>query len=67
MWDDKPFREELEKLGEAEVKSIIARGDQWVNLQNRVTVAQLWLREKWSRGEMSAISEWNPLHKKLTA
>lgn len=46
IWDDKPFREELEKLGEAEVKSIIARGDQWANLQNRGTVAQLWLREK---------------------
>ncbi len=46
MWDDKPFREELEELGESEVKSILARGDQWANLQNRVNVAQLWLREK---------------------
>lgn len=46
MWDDKPFRAELEKIGEAEVKAMLARGDQWANLQNRVNVAQLWLREK---------------------
>ena len=46
MWDDKPFRAELEALGESEVKAILARGDQWANLQNRVNVAQLWLREK---------------------
>lgn len=46
MWDDKPFREELESLGEVEVRRILARGDQWAALENRKNVAFDWLREK---------------------
>ncbi|MBI4192846.1 MAG: hypothetical protein HY525_20225 [Betaproteobacteria bacterium] len=45
-WDDKGFREELDRLGEREVRAILARGDQWANLENRRNTANDWLRAK---------------------
>ena len=44
-WDDKGFREELDRLGEREVRAILARGE-WANFTNRRNIANDWLRAK---------------------
>lgn len=65
MWDDKPFRAELEKIGEVEVRAILARGDGWASLENRKNVAHDWLCSK--DAERAAVSAKQTLKIQLEA